>query len=75
MTYISTIMDNPDFLDVDVFRVAPEHSNNKIVNIRNRLICLPEEHVQKVLKSYTDLFIFVKYLNKILFDIHIIIYN
>lgn len=44
-------MDNLDFIKVNVLRVAPKHSQNKVVSRSNRLKCFPEEHVQQVLQK------------------------
>lgn len=45
-------MNNFGFVNVNVLRVAPQHGQNKVVNRWNRLVLVPEEHVQKVLYTH-----------------------
>lgn len=49
ITYRSTVMNNLHMVNVQIFRVAPQESQYKIVCRWDRLVYILEEHVQKVL--------------------------
>jgi len=49
-SYRSTIVDNLHFVKVEFIGMAPQHSRNKVVDRRDRLVYIPEEHVQKILQ-------------------------
>lgn len=44
-------MNHFDFLELHFFRMAPQHCQDQIVNRRDRLVNVPEVHVQEVLLS------------------------
>lgn len=42
-------MNDFDFLELDVLRVAPEHGEHEVVDRRDRLVDRVEERVQEIL--------------------------
>lgn len=52
-------MDNLDFIKLNVLRVAPKQSQDKVVSRRDRLVSFPEEYVQKVLHAITQSYIYI----------------
>ena len=42
-------MDDLDLIKVNIFRVTPQHGQDKVVRVRNRLVYILEKHVEKVL--------------------------
>jgi hypothetical protein len=46
-------MDNLHFVKLEILRMAPQHRRDKVVHSRDRLVHIPEEHVQKILQIKT----------------------
>lgn len=51
MTYSSTVVNNFNFLKLDVLRVAPQHREYEVVSQWDRLVDWVKEHVQEILLS------------------------
>lgn len=48
-TYISTIMDDFDLLEINILRVTPQHGQDKIINRGDWLVLVLKKHVQEIL--------------------------
>jgi hypothetical protein len=50
-THSSTVVNNFDFVKLNVLWVAPQQGQDKVVNWWDWLVNIPKEHVQKVLQE------------------------
>jgi hypothetical protein len=48
-TYCCTVVHDLDLLELHVLGVPPEHGQNKVVDIGDGLVLVPEEHVEEIL--------------------------
>ena len=48
-TYRSAVVHDLDLAELDVLGVPPQNSQHQVVHVRDGLVHVPEEHVQKVL--------------------------